>query len=403
MEPPGPQSPAMEQRASDIDSDNATGGIYHSSTSSLRKHHTKPSRHTHVTDDTCPLTGASHSNLLDFAIRVCPRCNFHIVEKDTEDEVDNETRTDIGTVQFGANVLGSSNSRVDSDMLAQLVSISKGVELFVRKAKQQWSDSEDEESEVSLDERQQPTSSGNLQAKYKDNDSSTVDTIDDKDETAKTKQHHDGEKERPSVIHHKVEFRDSEEYRLHVRPWKGPLDLAELRRGIDVRGKRTIAQVTTYLITDIPGDEERTEKERVSITKKGFLNNPRVDFIAIRQKMTIESKQVIAALRASVKYYPSVSLQAETMEIWSPFCVVAHHMAELEGYKDTLSDKGNLAPAPEGQGELSDIQRKLAINHLGQVLEFMKTNMFSRQLEAEQVRHTQKPPGVHFLDALAVV
>lgn len=167
-------------------------------------------------------------------------------------------------------------------------------------------------------------------------------------------------------------------------------------KGVEGHGKRDIAQVTTYLKTDIPEDVDRTEKERVRITKKGFLGNPGVDFSTISQHMTITSKHLTGALRALVKYYPFIRLDADPVELDSPFHVIVHHVEELDAYRVALSDRKQLASAPVGPGELPDTQHGVTINHLDQLLKFMRTKIFGRQLAAEQARYAQSPPVCTF-------
>ncbi|KAK7926599.1 hypothetical protein PG985_003597 [Apiospora marii] len=205
-----------------------------------------------------------------------------------------------------------------------------------------------------------------------------------------------GEGVSPSGIYHEVEFDDLAWNRLHRQPWSKPFDPTEARKGVEVHGKSGIAKVTTTIQTDIQADDDRTETERVRVKKAGFLRNPDVEISSFFQVLTIESKQLIAALRALVEYYPSARLETDPVGFLSPFCVLAHHIDELESYKEALSNKEQLGPAPERQGELSDIQREVTVDHLGQLLHFMKHNMFSRQLAAEQARHIRGPPVCTF-------
>ncbi|KAK8033827.1 hypothetical protein PG991_003225 [Apiospora marii] len=86
-----------------------------------------------------------------------------------------------------------------------------------------------------------------------------------------------GEGVSPSGIYHEVEFDDLAWNRLHRQPWSKPFDPTEARKG---------------------ADDDRTETERVRVKKAGFLRNPDVEISSFFQVLTIESKQLIAALRA---------------------------------------------------------------------------------------------------------
>jgi hypothetical protein len=59
-------------------------------------------------NDKCPVTGASHSSLLDFSIHICPKCHFHINGDDDEY---------IPTAEKGT--LNPSSTALESLMLGQ--------------------------------------------------------------------------------------------------------------------------------------------------------------------------------------------------------------------------------------------------------------------------------------------
>ncbi|KAK7957774.1 hypothetical protein PG988_012622 [Apiospora saccharicola] len=389
----------MEPSRGDSDPDTATRGRMRSSSSSTSKHQGKQTKRSQISNATCPRTGASHTNLLEFDIHVCPRCKFHLIEEDTEEELDTDTHTHVLRLQSDSEVIKTGGSSIGADILAQIKSINESVGLLAKKAKHDWSGAEDEGSGA---EEQQPCSTENLEAELKDRNRVMADPVDTADASSGTMHDDDGQKDSPSGIHHVIEFQDSLLNRLHKQSWETSFDLTESRKGVEAHGKTAIAEITTFLTTDIRGDDDRTEKERVRITKAGFLRNPAVGFVSLFQFMVIESKQVIAALRALVKYYPSESLERDPIEISSPFCLIAHYLKELEAYKGALSDKQQLGPAPEDSGENSDIQGVVTVDHLGQLLDVMKTNMFGRQIPAEYARHAQSPPSMHILYALAI-
>lgn len=391
MGTPMPHPPTMEPSEGGSDPDTDTRGRMRSTSSSSRKHQGKQTRRTPMSNSTCPRTGASHTSLLDFDIHVCPRCNLHIVEGDTEEEADTERHEDTGPSQSDCYVLNPRSTSIGTDMLAQIKSINEGVDLLARKAKHDWSGTEDERSG---DEEQRRGPTENLEAESKDPDRSRINLRGAADVSEKIPD--GGEKELPSGIYHHVQFTDKEGFYLHSRPWTKPFDLTDARKGVEAHKGKAIARVYTTLKTDIRGNENRSEKERVKISKAGFFGNPAVDFTYIYQEMVIDSKQLIMALRAVVKYYPLAGLDADVVILDSPFCVIAHHIEELEAYKVALSDTGQLASTPEGAGELSDIQRGVTANHIGQLLKLVTTGMFGHQLVAEQARHTQSPPVCTF-------
>ncbi|KAK8128974.1 hypothetical protein PG984_010082 [Apiospora sp. TS-2023a] len=382
----------MEPSRGGSDPDTATGEMRRSSSSSSGKSHPKSSSLDQSTNTTCPITGASHTNLFDFGIHICPRCDFHIIEEDTDGEAETGTSRDTGTLQSSSDVLKSRSLSIGAEIIAQLKSVNEVVGLLAINMKQYESGTESEGSDRdSDDEEQQSTSTGKRESEYKDRHRNKIDSIDTTD-TPEAIQGDNKKEGRPSGIYHDVEFEDSGGNRLHKRRWNKQFNLEEARKGVGSRGKKATAKVSTILKTDIKDDDYRTEKERVRITKAGFLRNPGVDFITMYQVMEIKSKEVIDTLRALVRYYPGVSLERHPIYLVSPFCIIAHHIKELEAYKQALSDSQQLTLSSESTGELSEVQRVGTINHLGQLLDFMKTNMFSRQIVAEQARHAQSPP-----------
>ncbi|KAK8867396.1 P-loop containing nucleoside triphosphate hydrolase protein [Apiospora arundinis] len=395
MEPPTIHSPTLEPGDSEVEQDTATKGMRR--TDSLRQ--------TQVPyGSTCSVTGANHANLLRFGIHVCPRCDSQISGGSTEgdEEADsevpeNETRKDLGAFQPGSSVFKPGQSDISWEILDQLKQITKDFSFIAGKWRTDSKASKQEVSGTPEDNRRQPTGAPEDKGRIDmDSDARKLDSSSTNDpmEAIKNDDDFHTKETQPSGIDHRIVFEDSGRNWLHTQPWYGPFDLETARGGVEFRGEDAIAQVLTKLRTDHQRDEKRSEDERQRIAQAGFFRNIRVDFTCLTQNIVIFSKQIIASLRRLVKYYPSVMLEGEVILLRAPYSVLFHHMAALEEYKETLSDgPQNLASTTEAQEEqLSDIQREITINHLGQLLEFTKTNMFNHQVEAERLRQTQDPP-----------
>ncbi|KAI0454812.1 hypothetical protein F5B21DRAFT_474339 [Xylaria acuta] len=364
----------------------------------------------------CPAIGASHSHLLAFGIHICPRCHSHIHRGDKEEmhtSKKDSSRTDYATQSqpLKPELDG------ESEILTQLHEIKKDVSSFYRKWKDEYSDreSESEKEDVQLivsgdDERDDCDFPGGKR--------DAADTLQDMEEEGGDAESTAGDKsdvirigqevgitDREMGVLHEIEFQDAGEYFLHRRPWKGPFDLIEARKGVEDLARKTIAEITTILVTNIQRDDSRSEKERTRIQKAGFLRNPRIEFKHVKQEIAVRSKQLIEVLRSMVYYYPSINLQAEFLIFDSPFCVLAHHLVELENFKNNLKANNGLAmankdavgpPTPHSRVVATTKSSRITINHIEKLLHFMKHNLFSDQIEAEKARYLQDPPVCTF-------
>ena len=71
--------------------------------------------------------------------------------------------------------------------------------------------------------------------------------------------------------------------------------------------------------------KERKTKETLP---KGFENS-----IQSQAKLIIRSTKLLNALRASVEYYPGITLLDEVFSLYEPWCFLLHHRAALQAYK----------------------------------------------------------------------
>ncbi|KAK8119757.1 uncharacterized protein PG998_004383 [Apiospora kogelbergensis] len=374
MERPTPHSPMMEPSGSENDQNTAIPRGY-SSSSNPPKSDTKPPSHTQAPSVvTCSVTGADHTSLLDFGIHVY-----------------------LCAVHSGPDTLIPGGSSVGWEILNQLKHLTKDFSLVVGKWREESmviSDKAPDSSNHNDGNQPQSTAAENTVIKT-DSDATVIEPTNVKDQSDVI-QDGDDNKEQLSVMNHEVYFLDYGGRFLAREPWPEPFDLEKARSGVEASGQSTTS-VYTHLTTDIPMDLKRSDEERQRITKEGYFRNPRVDFISLTQSMFIRSKQVIAVLRELVTYYPAVDLDSDVVVVYFPYFIIGHHMADLEAYKEALSDKRQqLGSPPPKVLQFSDVQRKITIDHLGQLLDYMNTSMLSRQVEAERARHAQNPPVCTF-------
>ncbi|KAI0883764.1 uncharacterized protein GGS22DRAFT_180406 [Annulohypoxylon maeteangense] len=155
-------------------------------------------------------------------------------------------------------------------------------------------------------------------------------------------------------------------------PWDGPFDLAKARQGIKVHPRKTIVKIKTILVIDHPDDDDRSDGKRIRIVREGLMNDPRVQFKSIKQQMTIRSKAIIEALQKIVTYYPRTNVNVDTLVLKSPFCILAHHLTELE----TCT--------------------RIAFDHIGQLLRFLRSDIYGNEIDIERARHSKTPPMCTF-------
>lgn len=393
----------MEPSGGENDQNTAIPRSY-SSSSNPPKGDTKTASHTQAPSVVpCSVTGADHTSLLDFGIHVCPRCNSCINKDDEEGgeqeskvgEYENKTSKDLCAIHSGPDTLIPGGSSVGWEILNQLKHLTKDFSLIVGKWREESIAINNKAPDDSNhNDGNQPQSAAENTVNKTDADA-TVNEPTNITDQSDVIQDGDDNKEQLSVMKHEVFFLDYGGFFLAREPWPEPFDLEKARSGVEASGEST-ALVYTHLTTDIPMDPKRSDEERQRLTKEGYFRNPRVDFMSLTELMFIRSKQVIAVLRDVVTYYPAVDIDGDVVSLRSPYFIIGHHMADLEAYKEALSDKRQQLGSPPKVLQLSDVQRKITIDHLGQLLNHMNTNMFSRQVEAERARHAQNPPVCTF-------
>ncbi|KAI1741308.1 hypothetical protein F4680DRAFT_416366 [Xylaria scruposa] len=368
---------------------------------------------------TCLATGVSHSYLLDFGIRVCPKCQSRTYGSDRVGHTSKEDSLKTDHITQSESLKPRADG--ESELFDEVKQMRKHVGWIYKTVKEGYSGSEsgngEEETELNLFSKDECNDNDFPGAKGDEED--TLQGMEgERGDIVNNTGEHRGESDVTRItqgigrtdhgedISQEIEFRDSGEYLLHRRRWQGPFDLVEERKRVETLSSKTIAQITTILVTDIPVDDSRSEKERLRIAKAGFLHNPRVAFKRIKQQMTLRSKQLIEVLQSVVSYYPSVNMRAEAIVLNSPFCVLAHHLTELEKFKNNLkANKGSAManqdaiigpPTPQIRATAAVKHAQITINHVEKLIRFMRTNLFSNQLETEQARHLRNPPVCTF-------
>ncbi|KAI1408085.1 hypothetical protein F5Y13DRAFT_205079 [Hypoxylon sp. FL1857] len=318
----------------------------------------------------CPITRASHSSLLQFDIRVCPRCHIHIRNNDEESITRNDTPHSEKKSAANDPIESKQDDilKIDSESRHQIKEIWEDVSWFTRKLKEEMSESDSD------DERSGSQDGTSSQGEYVKSDSH-------------------GDKRYPGQhdligFAHEIEFRDEGTHLLQRKPWERPFNLVDARNKVGAPTRKTIAKITTVLRTNHPSDKSRSGRERRKIAQAGFLRNPKVQFLSIKQRMSLRSKPLIEVLQKIIPYYPQINLKAETLMIPSPFCLLAHYLTELETFKNTFDENTDTLPTSRIKSTLENSTR-IAFEHIEKLLHFMRNNMYSTELETELARHSR--------------
>ncbi|KAK4195605.1 hypothetical protein QBC40DRAFT_352422 [Triangularia verruculosa] len=155
------------------------------------------------------------------------------------------------------------------------------------------------------------------------------------------------------------------------------------------RKEPSVFNIITVLKTSHLAQKHRYEFEIKDIVRKGILNNASISVNVLSTRITINSQPLIKVLGDHVDYYPGISFAGKVLELEEPYAVVAHHMAELEEYRASYhpdDDKGVDKTAPDLAFRHCD---KKTFEHLGLMLNFVKTSVWKDRIQQEQDRHAR--------------
>ncbi|KAI1445619.1 P-loop containing nucleoside triphosphate hydrolase protein [Annulohypoxylon stygium] len=356
----------------------------------------------------CPVTGANHSNLLQFGVHTCPKCQKPIYEDEDDARAQRSVTTKKGTLATGRSIK-TKDASVEikmKDGLNEIHQIRDDVSWLRRRIEGAESDSEYEESD----------GDGSQDESLNENDPDMPgqgrDDLGEPDRTKIFSESPDAqeisylEAQNMRNFSHDIEFRDEGGGFLHHLPWNRPFSLVEAQKGIIAQSDDIIAKITTVLGTNHRG-QHRSDLERLRIIKSGLLRNPRVNLKSLRQHMLLLSKPIMEVLQKIITYYPGTNIKSDMLLLDFPYCILVHHAAELESFKNTFDGKDDNSKAADKDKNIStsvtslnwpSIGRcdKTTFDHIEQLLHFLRSNLFSNDLETELARHSRDAPVCTF-------
>lgn len=339
-------------------------------------------------DTHCRQTGLSHTSLVEFGIQKCPKCNDVIQNDSMATPQASQPSSHAGEAAEIEAMVHLDTSREVLDLLKKL---NRGVESMALMG-EYW--------------RQEHGGAKSREKEAEEKDESK------EEESEKEEKEPGGESEEfvnqaaADHLAHQVEFVDDGNVPVGHEWRNDPLSIDEVKPG---QYGGAVAIITSIVKTNIPrqglGYQPAPERER--ILRAGVFHNPDVQVISLYQTMDIKSVPLIKVLESVVTYYPGLNLQGKWLSLVAPFHVLAHHIPELENFRDTFvpkvtttaslyennDDVTSLNSETVIQNAAEDEHSEVSLKHVDKILKFMKIDsIYSKQLEEELVRHRKDPP-----------
>lgn len=195
------------------------------------------------------------------------------------------------------------------------------------------------------------------------------------------------EKNRPDsdFISYSVEYLDVDDISIKTEPWPHAFDLAASRvlPGAHSSKGSMVFSVTTILATSMPAYIRHARYEFREMMTSKILQDPGNRVTVKGTRLRIHSPAIMNSLRSVVTYYPGISLWHEAIEINEPFCIIAHHLDDLERHKALLLDEKEDSVSRQTCEKLSVLQ---AGEHLSMLFTYIK-DVYKGRLEQERERY----------------
>lgn len=193
-----------------------------------------------------------------------------------------------------------------------------------------------------------------------------------------------------------IEYADSGGNWFGRENWSGPFDLQEARKGVAIQDQNSILRVVSVLRTSFPADENRYPVAQKMLMDQGILRDPTVSVSIHSTKLVVYSQRFLKVLRKFVQYYPGINLEAQSVTIEEPYCVVAHHLQELNEFQETHRPQIEAATSATTENENIDAKDETddeaTYRHINTVMSFVKRPIWVESIEKENARYAQNPP-----------
>jgi hypothetical protein len=175
---------------------------------------------------------------------------------------------------------------------------------------------------------------------------------------------------------------------IGIRPWHELLNLENERRSL-VGNSSSIIEIITVVQTNIKSHFMSQDRNSQKIMREGILRNPKYAVEVKTNDMIIYSQQIIDCLKEVVTYYPSVRLTGDAIALQEPYCIIFHHMKEIQARQRSAIN------AEAGKATLSAPYDEETQRHLG-VLQDALPAYIKTAVDQETARYSRPNPTTTF-------
>jgi hypothetical protein len=173
-----------------------------------------------------------------------------------------------------------------------------------------------------------------------------------------------------------------------MRPWHELLNLKDERSSL-VDSSSSIIGIVTVVQTNISFRSLSRDRSAPEIMSEGILRNPKYTVEVKTNNMIIYSQQIIDCLKEVVTYYPSVGLTGDAIALEEPFCIIFHHMKEIQARQRSAIN------AEAGKASLSAPYDEETRRHLGVLQDVLPTHI-KTAVDQETARYSTPNPTATF-------
>ncbi|KAI2622556.1 P-loop containing nucleoside triphosphate hydrolase protein [Hypoxylon sp. NC1633] len=196
-------------------------------------------------------------------------------------------------------------------------------------------------------------------------------------------------------VAYEVEYGDAGGHWIGQEAWPGPFDLQAARKGIVVQDQQVVLRFVNILRTNHQSDDRRHPAINKTLMDQGILTDPSVSVSMHSTKIVVYSQRFLKVLRKFVTYYPDINLEAQSVSISEPYCVIAHHLRELHEFQEAQGRQNDaMIPASNfrNSGDEIDENDEETHRHVNTVLKFIKSSKWEESIKKEEVRYSKNPP-----------
>jgi hypothetical protein len=189
-------------------------------------------------------------------------------------------------------------------------------------------------------------------------------------------------------VRYQVQFLYESEDEIGIRPWHELLNLENERRSL-ADNSSSIIEIITVVQTNIKSHFLSQDRDSRKIMREGILRNPKYTVEVKTNDMIIYSQQIIDCLKEVVTYYPSVRLTGDAIALQEPYCIIFHHMKEIQARQRSAIN------AEAGKASLGAPYDEETRRHLGVLQDALPAHI-KTAVDQETARYSTPNPTATF-------